>query len=143
MGLDLASLRAATLQLEEALNLCDSEPYRSDRLMQRHLRAAAIKAFEFTYEISLKMLKRHLETISPTPGEVDRMTFSSLVREALGLDLVRSDVVVWRGYRKMRGTTSHIYDEEKAQEIFADVPDFLQEARYVLARLQERNRPHG
>ena len=86
MGLDLASLRAATLQLEEALNLCDSEPYRSDRLMQRHLRAASIKAFELTYEISINVLKRHLETISPTPGEVDRMTFSGLMREAFGLE---------------------------------------------------------
>lgn len=143
MGLDLASLRAATLQLEEALNLCDSEPYRSDRLMQRHLRAASIKAFELTYEISINVLKRHLETISPTPGEVDRMTFSGLMREAFGLDLVRSDVTVWRGYRSMRGTTSYIYDEEKAREIFADVPDFLQEARYVLARLRERGEPHG
>ena len=41
-------------------------------------------------------------------------------------------------FRRNRGTTSHAYNEVKAQEVFASAPDFLQEARYLLNRLHER-----
>jgi len=50
---------------------------------------------------------------------------------------------VWREYRRNRGTTSHTYNEEKAQEVFESVPDFLQDARYLLNRLQERSEALG
>ena len=35
------------------------------------VRDATIQRFEYTYEISHKMLKRHLETISANPAEID------------------------------------------------------------------------
>ena len=140
MILDLTSLEAAVVQLEEVLALCNREPYKSDPLVRRHLRAAAIKAFEYTYAISLKMIKRYMEKTITEPDEIDNMTFNNFIREAFGKDLVQSDVPAWRDYRKKRGTTSHTYDEEKAQEIFEMIPDFLKESQYVLARLQEKNR---
>ncbi len=111
MSLDLTPLEATVVQLEEALVLCNREPYKSDPLMHRHLRAAAIKAFEYTYTISLKMIKRHMEKTAIGPDEIDDMTFNNFIRKAFGKDLVRSDVTVWRDYRKQRGTTSHTYDE--------------------------------
>ena len=46
---------------------------------------------------------------------------------------------VWRKYRERRGMMGRAYDENTAQEIFEGVPDFLDEARYVLERLQEGN----
>lgn len=139
MSLDLTSLEASVVQLEEALSLCNSELYKNNPLMHRHLRAAAIQAFEYTYAISLKMIMRHLEKTTTQPDEINNMSFNNIIREAFGKDLVRSDIVVWRNYRKQRGITSHTYDEEKAQMIFESIPDFLKEAQYVLARLQERN----
>jgi hypothetical protein len=38
---------------------------------QVHLVAAAIQAFEFTYELSWKMLKRYLERTVPNPDGID------------------------------------------------------------------------
>ena len=71
------------------------------------------------------------------------MTFNNFIREAFDKGLLRSDVTVWRDYRKKRGATDHTYDEEKAQEIFEIIPDFLKEVQYALARLQERNKSLG
>lgn len=84
-----------------------------------------------------------MEKTTTEPDEVDNMTFNNFIREAFSKDLIQSDVPSWRDYRKKRGTTSHTYDEGKAQEIFEMVPDFLKEVQYVLARLQERNKSLG
>lgn len=140
MRLDLTSLETAVVQLQESLSLCNCEPYKSDPLISRHFRAAAIKAFEYTYAISLKMIKRYMEKTITEPEEIDSMTFNRFIREAFGKDLVRSDVAVWRDYRKQRSITSHTYDEEKAQKVFEIIPDFLKESQYVLARLEEKNK---
>ena len=140
MSLDLTPLENAVAQMEEALDMCDSELARSDPRLKRQLRAAVIQAFEFTYELSYKMLKRYLKLSSANPAGIEDMSFSNLIREASGKSLVCSDLPVWREYRKNRGITSHTYNEDKAQEVFEGASDFLQEARYLLTQLQERNK---
>lgn len=140
MSLDLSSLENAITQLSEALSLYGSEFARDNHHLKKHLRAATIQAFEFTYEISLKMLRRHMALDADSPAEINLMSFSSLIREACRKNLVRSDIVAWRRYRANRAITSHTYSEDKAQAVFAGVPDFLDEARYLLDHLQERKR---
>ena len=44
------------------------------------LRDAVIQRFEFTYELSHKMLKRFLESTSPSPANIDEMAFQDLIR---------------------------------------------------------------
>jgi hypothetical protein len=48
MIIDVTSLSNAIAQLEEALNYANSSLAASDPRLARHLRAAAIQAFEFT-----------------------------------------------------------------------------------------------
>lgn len=139
MKLDLSPLEKAVAQLEDAIEYYESDLAANDPGLRMHLRAAVIQAFEFTYELSFKMLKRYLELASPNPAEIDAMYFNDIIREAFGRGLVRSDLPAWNEYRRNRGTTSHAYNEPKAQEVFESVPGFLQEARYLLTRLQERN----
>ncbi|MCE2458989.1 MAG: HI0074 family nucleotidyltransferase substrate-binding subunit [Dehalococcoidia bacterium] len=139
MALDLSPLEAAVMQLEEALEIHDSELALSDPRLKRHLRAAVIQAFEFTYELSFRMLRRYLELASPNPAEIDGLVFNEIIRESYRQALVRSELPVWREYRRNRGTTSLTDNEEKAQEVFESVPDFLQDARYLLNRLRERS----
>ena len=138
MKLDLTPLEDAVAQLEEALDIYHSDVALTDPRLKRHLRAAVIQAFEFTYELSFGMLKRYLELASANPAEIDEMVFNDVIREAYGQALLRSELPAWLEFRRNRGTTSHTYNEEKAQEVFASVSDFLQEARYLLNRLQER-----
>ena len=139
MKLDLSPLEKAVAQLEDAIEYYKSDLAANDPGLRMHLRAAVIQAFEFTYELSFKILKRYLELASPNPAEIDDMYFNDVIREAFGRGLVRSELPAWNEYRRNRGTTSHAYNEPKAQEVFESVPDFLQEARYLLNRLQERS----
>ena len=133
--LDLTPLRNAIAQLEEALEFHDSELAVQRPRLQLQLRAAAIQAFEFTYELAFGMLKRHMEQVMANPAAVDKMPFKGVIREAIARGLVAADVDAWERFRKFRGTTSHTYDAGKAQVIFEAMPEFLDEARYLLKRL--------
>lgn len=139
MSLDYSPLQNAISQLEEALDLYGSELAKSDPRLKRHLGAAVIQAFKFTYELSFKMLKRYLKSVSANPAEFDEMSFNDVIREAFKRSLVQTELSVWREYRCNRGTANHTYDEKKAQEVINDVPIFFQEACYLLTRLQEKN----
>lgn len=139
MSLDLGPLEDAVSQLEESMAIYNREAARDDAALQRQLRSATIQAFEFTYEVTFKMLKRHLVEAAASPATIEDMTFNEIIREAFGKSLVCSDVTVWRKYRKNRGTTSHTYNEDKAREIFEGAADFLQDVQYTLARLKEMN----
>ena len=97
------------------------------------------QAFEFTYELSFKMLKRHLEQVSENPARFDQESFSDIMREAFRRGLVQAELADWKAYRKQRGTTSHTYDGAKARAVFESIPDFLREARYLRDQLHQRN----
>ena len=44
------------------------------------LRDGLIQRFEFTYELSHKMLRRYLRETAATPDEVEQMPFADLIR---------------------------------------------------------------
>ena len=95
MRLDLTPLDDAIAQLEEAIDYHGSALASRDPALKLHLRAAAIQAFEFTYELSFKMLKRHLEHVSSNPAELDKMSFKAIMREAFRRGLIQSEVSMW------------------------------------------------
>lgn len=128
--LSIEPLEKAVTALEVALDRYGKEP---DDL----IRDACIQRFEFTYELSHKMLKRFLEATSANPDEFDAMPFQNLIRSGSERGLLRSEWPEWRGYRHARTITSHTYDAEKAAEVFAIIPAFLNEARYLRDRLRE------
>ncbi len=140
-SLDLTPLESAVAQLEEALRCYGRAEQLPYGWLPRQLRAAVIQAFEFTYELAFGMLRRHLAASAPDPGRVERMTFNEIIRVALDLGLVSAELPAWRRFRKHRGTTSRTYSEARAVVVFEAVPGFLEEARYLLARLGERNPP--
>ena len=136
--LNLTSLSNAILQIEEALAYAQSDLAKDDPRLARHLRAAAIQAFEFTYELSIKMLKRYLETLKANPAAVDEMTFNELIRSGYEAGLLKAELSDWKNFRRDRGTTSHAYDEDKARAVFATIPAFLAEAKFLLAEINTR-----
>lgn len=78
MTLDLSSLEKAIAQMEDALKYCESDLAKSDPKLALHLRAGAIQAFEFTYELSFKILKRFLEATETNPSIVEEMSFKGV-----------------------------------------------------------------
>lgn len=136
MKVDISSLEKVIAQLKEALFYCASDLAKKDDRLALHLRAAAIQAFKFTYELSIKMLKRYLELAEASPGEIDKLSFNELMRMGYGQGLVLSELVVWKEYRRERGTTGHTYDEDKAEEVFQNIPGFLKDAEYLLHQIK-------
>jgi len=136
--LDLSSLRNAIFQLDEAMEFSRSDIAQANPRLAVHLRAAAIQAFEFTYELSIKSLRRFLEATEPNPSAVEEMSFNDMIRRGYELGLLQSKIAVWRDFRRDRGTTSHAYDEKKALEVFAALPAFAIEAKFLLGQIRER-----
>ncbi len=90
---------------------------------------AVVKAFEYTYELSWKTMKRLLryrgiESKSP------RETF----REAARIGLIH-DPEVWFGFLEKRNLTAHTYQETQLAEIMAVCPQFLTEVEAFLNTL--------
>ena len=139
MMLELSSLENAVGQLEEALALYDSDIVRQYPVSKNHFRASAIQSFEFTYKLSISMIERYLKEVSANPSQVDRMPYRNLMRMAAQHGLLLSEPAAWVDYRTARGSTSHAYNEELANRVFQGIPGFLDEARYLLKQLQERN----
>ena len=138
MTLDLSSLRSAITQAQEAIAYCRSDLARADSRLALHLRAGAIQAFEFTYELSIKTLKRFLSETEANPEAVDEMSFNDLIRRGYERGVLDAELADWKAFRRDRGTTSHTYDATKAQAIFEAIPAFLAEANFLLTRIAER-----
>ena len=128
--IDLLPLRKAIQRLSEGLFLLANEPQNT------LLRDGVIQRFEFTYELSHKMLRRFLEAASPNPEEISALSFQDLIRVGNDQGLLLSPWTRWRTYRQARTNTSHTYDEAKAMQVMEVVPAFLSEAQEMLRRLE-------
>jgi nucleotidyltransferase substrate binding protein (TIGR01987 family) len=102
------------------------------------LRDGLIQRFEFTYELTHKLLRRYLESTAADPDDVRSLTFEGLIRLGDEQRLLLSDVAQWKRYRKARTDTSHTYNEQTAIGILPVIPVFIQEAEFLLDRLKER-----
>lgn len=132
--LDVSSLTKALATLEEAVNAYQKHPENG------FIRDAGIQRFEYTYELSYKMLRRYLEMTESTKSIIDDLSFPSLIRLGFERGLLASEWVVWKGFREARNITTHTYDENKAQDVFEEIPAFLNEVRFLLNELQLRQR---
>ena len=135
MPIDLTPLHKAIARLDFALARHLREP------ADEEVRDSVIQRFEFTYDLSHKMLRRVLEATSADRGEVERMSFPTLIRTAWEQGLLIGDWPAWHGFRDMRNLTSHTYDEAKAIEVVAKVPTFLTEAKYLAEHLTRHIEP--
>ena len=132
-AIDLSSLRKALAMLSEALafwrGLPDGAP------LKPHLRSAVIQSFEFSYELSLRLLRRVLMERSGSPPQVAELSFADLLRAAADAGLV-SDPQVWREWRELRNATRHAYHEAKAQAVAERAAGFGADAAALLFALE-------
>jgi nucleotidyltransferase substrate binding protein (TIGR01987 family) len=130
--LDLTPLGNAVARLAEGLQRHARTPE------DDQLRDGLIQRFEFTYELSHRMLRRYLRQVSASPDLVDQMSFQELIRAGNEQGLLRADWRDWRRFRDMRARTSHAYDAAIAAEVTAGIPGFLHEAMALRDALQAR-----
>ena len=133
--LDLSSLEKACEALDLALKVYDKSLLPDDNSEKVLLRDGVIQRFEFTYELSWKMLKRYLEEYSLE--KADGLNNRELFRIGWEQGLI-SDPEKWFHYMKMRNQTSHVYDNAKAEAVYAAAREFLPDAQYLLKHLKEK-----
>jgi nucleotidyltransferase substrate binding protein (TIGR01987 family) len=133
MTLDLSALRRASEALHKSYGFMKSDLAR-DVALYEQFRAASIQAFEFTYEVAFKMLKRRLE-LTVTSSEIDQMTYMQVIRSAAEAGLI-TDVARFRDYREKRNITSQSYNSEKAETIVSILAAFTEDIRFLLSQLQ-------
>ncbi len=103
--------------------------YQVDMITDRD-KAGAVQAFEYSFELCWKILKRvlksrFLEVNSP----------KSVFREAAKEKLI-PDPEVWFTFQELRNKTSHTYNEHILEEIIAAFPEFTKELNTLIKVLK-------
>ena len=97
------------------------------------VRDGVIKRFEFTYEMAIRCLRSRLrQGAYPDAG---RFGYRTTIRFGADAGLI-DDPEAWIGHTNSRQSTSHDYNEPVAVSIVANVPQFANDARQLLSRLQ-------
>jgi nucleotidyltransferase substrate binding protein (TIGR01987 family) len=135
MDLDLSPLEKAVASLQESVNIYHQVISLHEGI-QRVVKAGVIQNFEFTYELSWKLMKRWLE-INISRDAIFGISKKEMFRRAGENGLV-DDVDAWFHFNEQRNKTSHIYDELISEDVFETAVAFLPVATALLHRLEER-----
>lgn len=123
--LDLSPLRRSLTALRKVVRMDMEDDV---------VRDAAVKRFEFTYEMAWKMMRRHLQWSGM--HDMDSVPRRELFRLAARASLIH-DPVVWFEYQEARNLTSHTYDEANARKVTALLKEFVKDASALLRNLKE------
>lgn len=139
MALDLSSMEKAVASLKNAVTVVQSSEA-NERFSNQvivTLKAGVIQNFEFTYEISWKMIQRWIR-INLSPEDAEPRTKKDLFRIAADCGLIL-DPLRWFEYTEARNITTHTYDQSKAEQVVKAAIRFLDDAESLLAELDSRN----
>jgi nucleotidyltransferase substrate binding protein (TIGR01987 family) len=131
MELDFSALRRALDRLHEARQQVADQPE------HELLRDGLIQRFEFSFDLAIKLLRRHLEATEPVAESVRELSFAGLIRLADARGLLRGGLDSWQQFRTARNTSSHAYDALLAQRVLEQISVFADEAEYLYQQLIE------
>lgn len=129
-NLDFTALENSLQRLGEVVEIYKKNP--QDTIVRDSL----IQRFEFTYSITLKTLRKYFIERAFIVDDVNKLSFNEMVRTAMQLNLLKSDLAKWTEFREMRNLISHTYDENVALKVSSIVPDFYEEITYLLKELK-------
>ena len=127
-SLNLEPLEKAIEQLRSGIKQSQADP---DNEL---LRDGVIQRFEYTMDLSWKMIQRYLKHIAQVEESAIR-TKKDLFREGGRLGLI-ANVESWFGYYEARNETSHTYDPQIAEAVFKQAELFLPDAMSLLKALK-------
>ena len=93
-------------------------------------KAGAIQAFEYTYELCWKTMKRIL-----TNQNIETSIPKDIFRTSAQFNLIE-DAELWFDFIKKRNETSHTYNKTTAEEIFEFLPGFQKEVEKFITKIQ-------
>jgi nucleotidyltransferase substrate binding protein (TIGR01987 family) len=118
-------LDQAVTKIKEDYEVDEDGNIDDDEFLDDIIKEGIIQRFEYTHELSWKVMKDFLEDV----GEVKMYGSKDATKEAFAAELI-TDGDVWMDMIKSRNKTSHTYNEEVADEIFKNIitqyhPEFL------------------
>ena len=125
--LNLTAFRKAILTFKDAFN-----EYNNDQT-NTYVRDSVIQRFEYCYDLSKKMLIRHLKNMGES--DIDSQSLADIVRLGARKGLLLHSWDVWSYYKDNRNATSHGYDESVAIKIVSQLDGFSNELDYFLEKL--------
>jgi nucleotidyltransferase substrate binding protein (TIGR01987 family) len=136
-SLDFTPLRRAIGALERSCAVWAAWPEQQrGQDIAETLRAGVIQSFEFTYELSWKFMRRWL-SLNVAADAAEGASRRELFRISAEHKLL-NDVQAWVGFHYARNITSHVYDEDKAEEVLAAALQFPAYAAQLLAALEAK-----
>ncbi len=118
----LAPLKQAVVSLRAALTQPKTE----------FTRDASIQRFEYTFELTWKILKRYLrEEI-----QIDEYRIKNIFRHAARIKLI-VNTEAWFSYLNARNLTSHTYNVATAEEVYKVAQAFMQDVERLLQNLEK------
>src|SRR3989338_805484 len=95
-------------------------------------RDAAIQRFEYTFELSWKVLKRYFKI----NNNLEIFNVKDIFREAGKQGLIEK-VEKWFEYLEARNLTSHTYDENIAEKVYTKAKEFEKAALFLCQQLKK------
>jgi len=96
-------------------------------------RDSVIQRFEYTFELSWKILQRVLELDRP----LEDRSVRNLLREAAKQGLI-DDLPLWFEFQEARNLTSHTYNLKTAEEVYSVAVRLPERASVLIAHLIKR-----
>lgn len=127
MKIDLSLLEKAIISLEEVLKLEKNAI----------IRDSAIQRFEYTFEFTVKFIRRYIENNYSNMSDYDANNFRDVIRTAMQLKITNKSFESWIKYRDARNKTRHGYSEKAAEEVYDVAKEFLDEAKFVYEFLKK------
>ena len=134
MALDLSALEKAITSLDEAIRCSKNPPSGVDPSI---IRDSVIHRFEYTFELSWKLLQRWIK-LNVSPEEAEPRTKKDLFRLAFKKQMI-NDPEAWFQFAEARNHTVHTYNEKNAEFVYGVAVKFLPAAKAALQELEQHN----
>jgi len=130
MTLDTTILEKAIASLGRAVSRAQASPG------DEELRDAVIQRFEYTMDLSWKMIQRAIRNAGVEESAIH--TKRDLFREAARMGWI-VDPTPWFEYYDARNKTSHTYNSEVAHAVFQRALEFFPESQVLCGALQRES----
>lgn len=134
MALMLSELKKAVFSLDEAICYSRELP---QGINPDIVRDSVIQRFEYTYELSWKLLQRWVK-LNVSPEEAEPRTKKDLFRLAAKKGLVEAPEL-WFEFAEARNSVAHTYNEGRAQHVYEVAIRFLPAAKFLYDQLEISN----
>ncbi|CCY61994.1 nucleotidyltransferase substrate-binding protein [Clostridium sp. CAG:967] len=132
MSIDLSNLKSALKTLKSSMVTLDANKSCDFSDM---LEDSCIKRFEYTLEISRKLMKKILKKIYGKSEE--ELTVNNTFRFMQGYKFI-PNWENWREYYEKRNNTAHEYNLEKSRKLIEIIPDFINDTEILVKNMDEK-----